>query len=141
VAGALQDHKRAIVIGKNSFGKGSVQTVLPLSEKEALKLTTALYYTPAGRVIQGNGITPDIMVENLKLAKEDASAILFEPLKEFQLKGYIEAGKKNDAKKKMTGEEQKKLARKDFQLYQALNVLKAMHQINEKLLAGMKARD
>src|SRR5690606_4950142 len=64
VAGALQDHKRATVLGTRSFGKGSVQTIIPLGENNgALRLTTALYYTPAGRSIQGTGITPDIKVE------------------------------------------------------------------------------
>ena len=63
VAGALQDHRRATVVGTQSFGKGSVQTIIPLSESGALRLTTALYYTPAGKSIQGRGITPDIKVE------------------------------------------------------------------------------
>ena len=63
VAGALQDHRRATVVGTQSFGKGSVQTIIPLAENGALRLTTALYYTPAGKSIQGKGITPDIKVE------------------------------------------------------------------------------
>ncbi|HCS17987.1 MAG TPA: peptidase S41, partial [Erythrobacter sp.] len=63
VAGALQDHGRAIIMGTRSFGKGSVQTVLPLAEKRAIKLTTSLYYTPSGRSIQAQGIEPDIIVD------------------------------------------------------------------------------
>ena len=63
VAGALQDHKRAMVIGTQTFGKGSVQTILPLGNNTAIKLTTARYYTPNGRSIQAKGITPDIVVE------------------------------------------------------------------------------
>jgi carboxyl-terminal processing protease len=63
VAGALQDHKRAVVVGTQTFGKGSVQTVLPLSNNAAIKLTTARYFTPSGRSIQAKGITPDIVVE------------------------------------------------------------------------------
>ena len=63
VAGALQDHRRATVVGTQSFGKGSVQTIIPLGENGALRLTTALYYTPAGKSIQGKGITPDIKVD------------------------------------------------------------------------------
>ena len=64
VAGALQDHKRATVIGTQTFGKGSVQTIMPLGNNTAIKLTTARYYTPSGRSIQAKGITPDIMVED-----------------------------------------------------------------------------
>ena len=63
VAGALQDHRRATVVGTQSFGKGSVQTIIPLGENGALRLTTALYYTPSGKSIQGKGITPDIKVD------------------------------------------------------------------------------
>ena len=67
VAGALQDHKRAIIMGTQSFGKGSVQTILPITSKTAVKITTARYYTPNGRSIQAKGITPDIIVKNLEL--------------------------------------------------------------------------
>ncbi len=63
VAGALQDHKRAVVMGTQTFGKGSVQTIMPLGNSTAIKLTTARYYTPSGRSIQAKGITPDIIVE------------------------------------------------------------------------------
>jgi carboxyl-terminal processing protease len=64
VAGALQDHKRAVVIGTQTFGKGSVQTIMPLGNNTAIKLTTARYFTPTGRSIQAKGITPDVMVED-----------------------------------------------------------------------------
>ncbi len=64
VAGCLQDHKRALVLGTQTFGKGSVQTILPLDETSAIRLTTARYYTPNGRSIQATGITPDVVVEN-----------------------------------------------------------------------------
>lgn len=69
VAGALQDHKRAIIMGTQSFGKGSVQTIIPLSDESGLRLTTARYYTPSGRSIQAKGITPDIVVEQLEFPK------------------------------------------------------------------------
>jgi carboxyl-terminal processing protease len=69
VAGALQDHRRAIIMGTKSFGKGSVQTIMPLSGHGAMRLTTALYYTPSGRSIQAKSIDPDIIVEQAKLEK------------------------------------------------------------------------
>lgn len=93
VAGALQDHKRAIIVGTKSFGKGSVQTVLPLKGKDnrGLKLTTALYYTPSGRSIQATGITPDIIVENISipaidLKDKDSDLIA---IKESDLQGHL----------------------------------------------------
>src|SRR5208283_75707 len=64
VSGALQDHKRAVIMGQQTFGKASVQTILPLSNNAALKLTTARYYTPNGRSIQAKGITPDIVLDD-----------------------------------------------------------------------------
>ena len=70
VAGALQDHKRGVVMGTQSFGKGSVQTIIPLSDNSGLRLTTARYYTPNGRSIQAKGITPDITVEQRELAAQ-----------------------------------------------------------------------
>ncbi|MFV0276254.1 MAG: S41 family peptidase, partial [Parahaliea sp.] len=73
VAGALQDHHRAVIMGTNSFGKGSVQTVLPISESRAVKLTTALYFTPSGRSIQASGIEPDIQVERAQVTAYDNS--------------------------------------------------------------------
>ena len=74
VAGALQDHHRAVVIGTKSFGKGSVQTIIPLAGHGAMRLTTARYYTPSGRSIQARGIDPDIVVEAAKIAKEEKAA-------------------------------------------------------------------
>jgi carboxyl-terminal processing protease len=68
VAGALQDHRRALILGTQTFGKGSVQTILPLGDSSALRLTTARYYTPRGRSIQATGITPDIIMANDVLA-------------------------------------------------------------------------
>src|SRR5947208_1684706 len=74
VAGALQDHHRAVLIGTKSFGKGSVQTIIPLAGHGAMRLTTARYYTPSGRSIQARGIDPDIVVEAAKIAKEEKAA-------------------------------------------------------------------
>ena len=73
VAGALQDHKRALILGTKTFGKGSVQTILPLDDKRGVKLTTALYYTPTGRSIQATGIKPDITVKHKVLPKDEES--------------------------------------------------------------------
>jgi carboxyl-terminal processing protease len=71
VAGALQDHKRAIILGTQTFGKGSVQTILPLDDNSALRLTTAKYYTPSGRSIQATGIVPDIVMDNILMTRAD----------------------------------------------------------------------
>ncbi|CAG1001794.1 MAG: S41 family peptidase [Rhizobiaceae bacterium] len=93
VAGALQDHRRATVLGSQSFGKGSVQTIIPLAENGALRLTTALYYTPAGKSIQGKGITPDIFVDQplpAELQGRDVSR------GESDLKGHIKGAEENE---------------------------------------------
>jgi carboxyl-terminal processing protease len=151
VAGALQDHKRAVVMGTQTFGKGSVQTVLPLSAKSAIKLTTARYYTPNGRSIQAKGIEPDIVVE------ETANGGSRERLREADLDRHLsndKAGKdaekpavpkkeqaekapggKNGAKE---GEKDEALAKPfepaskdDYQLVQAMNLLKALQVIKK----------
>jgi carboxyl-terminal processing protease len=130
VAGALQDSRRGVLMGDKSFGKGSVQTIMPLQSESAIKLTTARYYTPSGRSIQGDGIVPDIAVKPLKVAKgegEDA----FEPIKEADLKGSLSNEKGpadksvEEARKKLEDEEQK-LAESDYTLYEALNLLKGL---------------
>jgi len=122
VAGALQDHKRAIIMGQDSFGKGSVQTVLPLDAERALKLTTARYFTPEGRSIQAQGIVPDIIVADAELTLKD------EPhngLKEKDLTGHLENGNSPSDDSHQDGQ----LARKDYQLYEALNLLKALSTV------------
>lgn len=129
VAGALQDHKRAVIIGTRTFGKGSVQTILPLNEKTALKLTTARYYTPSGRSIQAEGVMPDIILEPLKLTKLEGMG---ERVKEADLSGHLDNGngknKNKDDKKddKKKDEPELSLAQRDYQLFEALNVLKGM---------------
>lgn len=131
VAGALQDHKRAVLMGTESFGKGSVQTVLPLSVDSAkgLKLTTALYYTPNGRSIQAEGIKPDIVVQRAKVTPIDAP----QQYKEADLQRHLGNGNKDDesnskkAKSAKVEEEIAELLAQDYQLNQALNVLKGMH--------------
>ena len=91
VAGALQDHKRAVIMGQKSFGKGSVQTILPLKENAALKLTTARYYTPQGRSIQAEGIVPDILV--VETHDEDSKGFQF--VREADLQGHLENQEEN----------------------------------------------
>lgn len=127
VAGALQDHKRAIIMGERTFGKGSVQTILPMNNGSALKLTTARYFTPAGRSIQAEGIVPDIELEPVKVAAAEPNT---DRIKESDLTGHLENG--NGAKDKETAsktagkEKEEKLATADYQLYEALNLLKGL---------------
>ncbi len=173
VAGALQDHKRALIVGKKTFGKGSVQTVLPLDEKTAVKITTARYFTPSGRSIQASGIIPDIPVEPLKVTGSDKNEGL-EVLTEASLSGHLDNpntqkkdevekpksettndesntdntsdtnsnNDKSETKESDSGKSQsdkkdkdsgKSLAEKDYQLYEALNLLKSMDLIQNHL--------
>ena len=124
VAGALQDHKRAIIMGTQSFGKGSVQTILPITSRTAVKLTTARYYTPNGRSIQAKGITPDIIVKNLELKAQKDSKMI----KESDLKGHL---KNNDKKtdNKILVNKNRKLS-EDYQLSEAINLLKGLNIIS-----------
>lgn len=140
VAGALQDHQRALIVGQKSFGKGSVQTVLPLDEKTAVKLTTARYFTPSGRSIQAKGIEPDIPIASLEIKKSDEETEKVKALSEANLSGHISNPNGEDKKtekreeKKVKTEDEKKnankeLAEDDYLLFEALNVLKSMNLI------------
>ena len=124
VAGALQDHKRAVLMGTDSFGKGSVQTVLPLNNDRALKLTTALYYTPNGRSIQAQGIIPDIEVARAKVTREQDN----EGIKEADLQGHL--GNGNGGADRPSRSAQAARSERpqddDYQLNQALNLLKGL---------------
>jgi len=130
VAGALQDHKRAVIMGEKSFGKGSVQTILPTSNGGAVKLTTARYYTPSGRSIQAEGIVPDIRLSRMKLEALDKP--VFQPVKEADLSRHLENG--NGKKKSRDGGEkgQKQSEIKDYALHEALNLLKGISILNNK---------
>jgi carboxyl-terminal processing protease len=141
VAGALQDHKRAVVMGTQTFGKGSVQTIMPLSNSTAIKLTTARYFTPSGRSIQAKGITPDIVVE------ETANGGSRERVREADLERHLGGEKektaepaapkpqtKNDKSDKKAKPDEAEdtprapiefASKNDYQLNQATNLLKA----------------
>lgn len=137
VAGALQDQRRALIVGSRSFGKGSVQTILPLSNDGAIKITTARYYTPSGRSIQAEGIEPDVVIRPLRIARnEDGTADVFEPISEADLVKSL-ANENGDPehqqeikKKREQIEEQTKRARElaesDYTLYETLNLLKGL---------------
>jgi carboxyl-terminal processing protease len=125
VSGALQDHKRAIIVGNQTFGKGSVQTILPLSNNTAVKLTTARYYTPSGRSIQAEGIKPDIELDQIRVSAVESS---LQPIKEADLSGHLSNGK-DEAEGKpgaKAASETESLAQSDYQLYEALNLLKGL---------------
>lgn len=134
VAGALQDYRRAIIVGTTSFGKGSVQTVIPLDKAHALKLTTALYHTPSGRVIQNVGIVPDVQIEDLKIlkSKNDEDFSMIEPIKEYQLKNHLQGKStgKAGAIDKILDKNDLGLAHDDFQLFEALKILRTMYMLN-----------
>jgi carboxyl-terminal processing protease len=135
VAGALQDHNRAVIMGSPTFGKGSVQTIIPISQTAAVKLTTARYYTPSGRSIQAEGITPDIELENFTLSKIEKDQ---NPIKESNLSGHLENGNTDTDKKSNTEttnnhEAQKPMLDKDYQLGEALNLLKGLSILNAKV--------
>ena len=134
VAGALQDQHRAVIMGTSSFGKGSVQTILPLTEETGVKLTTALYYTPSGRSIQAEDIQPDIVVERARITrlKEDDRSI-----KEQDLAGHL----LNGSHKNEPSSSRKKPAEQDeldgdYQLQEALNLLKGLAILNRPLKGG-----
>ena len=130
VAGALQDHKRAIIMGTKSFGKGSVQTIIPSGEDVALKLTTAKYYTPLGRSIQKTGIDPDILVEQAELKKIDNQ----NRRKESDLRGAIDNDQKNDSTKPNNKNDLKtdeENSFEDYQLSRAFDLILALNLTNK----------
>ena len=127
VAGALQDHGRAVIMGEKTFGKGSVQTILPLGNGSALKLTTARYYTPSGTSIQARGIVPDIALDRVRVSQVDVG----QGVKEADLARHLEGEgqeKEFDAARQAQQEAREiPLAQRDFALYEALNLLKGLH--------------
>lgn len=144
VAGAIQDHRRGIIMGTRSFGKGSVQTILPLNDNHAIKLTTARYYTPDGRSIQAQGIVPDIEVRPGKLTQENGNPYYSEA----NLAGHLTNGQvdetdaetdeqaddvESDSTSESTSEDEAAADNElinDYQLYQAVTLLKGMRVLN-----------
>ncbi|WP_308874433.1 S41 family peptidase [Thiothrix subterranea] len=159
VAGALKDHKRALIVGQKTFGKGFVQTVLQLDEKTAVKLTTARYFTPSGRSIQAEGIMPDIELKALKVKGEEETDDTLDPVSEANLSKHLSnpngtdkteskpaekasepAPAKTDEKadektdKAIEADKAKSpLAEDDYQLFEALNILKGMDLVQTRL--------
>ncbi|GAA7721908.1 S41 family peptidase [Helicobacter pylori] len=142
VAGALQDHKRAIIIGEKTFGKGSVQMLIPVNKDEAIKITTARYYLPSGRTIQAKGITPDIVIYPGKVPENENKF----SLKEADLKHHLEQELKKlddktpnskEADKDKKNEEEKEITPKmindDIQLKTAIDSLKTWSIVDEKM--------
>jgi carboxyl-terminal processing protease len=135
VAGAMQDHKRAIIMGTKSFGKGSVQTIQELQNGSAVKITTARYFTPNGRSIQAKGIMPDIELKTLRLPASDTNGR--KSFSENDLSGHLsnpEDDETLDGEQSDTPENEEgvqNLAEVDFQLYEALNLLKGMNILNQ----------
>ena len=126
VAGALQDHRRAIVLGTKTFGKGSVQTILPLDDQSALRLTTARYFTPKGRSIQAAGIVPDIVMENESLPEARAEEKQRPSIREENLPGHLQNQSipKESAPLQEKSEKKEEGNEKDAQIKRALELLK-----------------
>jgi carboxyl-terminal processing protease len=146
VAGALQDHNRAVILGTGSFGKGSVQTIIPLEDKGALRLTTARYYTPSGRAIQAKGIEPDVMVAFEPPKETDATGKKPQGIREKDLTGAMPAEEDKDAAEAKTGEKKngdeklympKDRLKRDNQLTRALDLLKAWKVFEKVVRRGV----
>lgn len=158
VAGALQDHKRAVIVGTQSFGKGSVQSILPLGSVGGIKLTTAHYYTPSGRSIQAKGITPDVIVEDPPIARVDGQTTVASRMREADLEHHLNNPKDGSGKptapkaeteprSKTSSEGKDKGSTEAFnprdpnpktdpQLGQALNILKVQRILESKKSAS-----
>jgi carboxyl-terminal processing protease len=128
VAGAVQDHKRGLIMGTQSFGKGSVQTILPIDQNHALKLTTARYYTPSGRSIQAQGIVPDVVVKQATLTQDETDAFY----KEADLAGALDNPNGEEPGDEEAEDDKgfTEVTPEDYQLYQALTMLKGIAILN-----------
>ena len=133
VAGALQDHQRAVIVGTQSFGKGSVQSILPITDTSAIKMTTSRYYTPNGRSIQAEGIQPDIVVE-----QSEVSSAQRRSFKEADLPGHLQNTGNNAAKNGQSQDPSAALLKEDFQLYEAYTLLRGLTILSPKKLSKNK---
>jgi carboxyl-terminal processing protease len=129
VAGALQDHQRAVIMGTQTFGKGSVQTILPIGDKKGIKLTTALYFTPNGRSIQAKGIEPDILVEPATITAINTGTRVTEASLDKHLKNANDEDGSNNDKNKNN---HSGVNPKDNQLFEAINLLKGLAILAKK---------
>ena len=139
VAGALQDHKRAVIMGTQSFGKGSVQTIIPLSDNSGLRLTTARYFTPNGRSIQAKGITPDIVVEQKELTSVQKKEVMH--IREKDLENHFETDDGKDSKdgktdSKLPAYKTDEIIKTDYQILRALDLLKGWEILKSVINAG-----
>ena len=140
--GALQDHNRAVVVGTNTFGKGSVQSIMPVQGDGAIRLTTALYYTPSGRSIQALGVAPDILVEQrdpIEVAEDEGR---YPRRTEASLRGSIENSQLTEDERRMLEEEQARaetladLRNQDYQLAYAIDILTGLNALAPAPSAG-----
>jgi carboxyl-terminal processing protease len=150
VAGALQDHRRAIVIGTKSFGKGSVQTVMPLRSDGRMRLTTARYYTPSGRSIQALGVSPDIVVQQpprRPAGEEEAEAEAPSARSEADLRGRLDNDSLSEDERRQIEEEQRlaeeaaQLREDDYQLAYAIDILKGLSALGPAAMAAFAEQD
>jgi len=125
VAGALQDHRRALIMGERTFGKGSVQTIIPLADGSGIKLTTAIYYTPNGRSIQAKGIEPDISVEFI-VQNQDSNATGMPFLREGDLSRHLETEQSEGLPLSLPESQVQEMLERDNQLRMALEMVKAL---------------
>jgi len=132
VAGALQDLKRSLIIGERSFGKGSVQQIIPLSDGSGIKLTTSLYYTPSGRSIQAKGIEPDLRIPFVAPSEDEMSMRDRFTVREKDLSGHLENGQKTAKRKRdEDAEKAKDMLARDNQLRMALELVKSLPKMKE----------
>jgi carboxyl-terminal processing protease len=133
VSGGMQDRKRAVIVGEKTFGKGSVQSIIPINKEEAVRLTIAKYYLPSGRTIQAVGVTPDIVVKPAKIIPLKDSGL---DIKESELKAHLKAELQKENKHKKVAKNNKKIkvknVNKDNQLQTAVSALKAMIILKEE---------